>query len=265
MTSPADPAIEALAAVRDDVAERVRGYTDAELVRPSGAAEWTVAQVLSHLGSGAEIARAGLEAALAGGPAPDQSFNESVWDRWNGMTPREQADGFLTSDAALVAGYAGLDDATRDGVRFTLAFLPEPVGLDVVTAMRLNESALHAWDVAVADDPTMAVNRAAVPVLVDAYTGPLSFLIGFIARGVEPGGVLAVHTVEPERQLTLRVGGQVSVHPSAPDKPEGTVTLPGEALLRLLTGRLGPDHTPDAVTVTGSMDLAALRAVFPGF
>lgn len=265
MTSPADATVEALGAVRDDLAARVGRFTDADLSRPSGAAEWTVAQVLSHLGSGAEIARAGLEAAVAGTAAPDQAFNESVWARWNAMSPRQQADGCLSSDAALVAGYEALDDATRNNLRFSLGFLPEPVGLDLAGALRLNESALHCWDVAVADDPAAAVSPAAVPVLIDAFAGPLSFLIGFTAKGIADGGVLAVHAADPERQLTLHVGEQVSFGPSSPDSPDGTLMLPAEALLRLLAGRLGPDHTPDSVTATGPLDLPALRAVFPGF
>jgi len=69
MTSDADRAIEALRAVHDDLVGRVGGYADADLTRPSGASEWTVAQVLSHLGSGAEIALAGYRAALDGQPA----------------------------------------------------------------------------------------------------------------------------------------------------------------------------------------------------
>lgn len=174
MTSAADTAIQALRAVHDDLVARVSGYTDVDLLRPSGAAEWTVAQVLSHVGSGAEIARAGLEAAQAGSPPPEQSFYQSVWDRWNAMTPREQADGCISSDAALVEGYEALDGASRNGLRLELPFLPEPVGLDLQAALRLNESTLHGWDVAVADDTVATLNPTAVPVLVSALTGPLS-------------------------------------------------------------------------------------------
>ena len=47
-----------------------------------------MAQVLSHLGSGAEIAHAGYRAALDGTPAPEQEFNQGVWDRWNARSPR---------------------------------------------------------------------------------------------------------------------------------------------------------------------------------
>jgi hypothetical protein len=39
--------------------------------------------------------------------------------------------------------------------------------------------------------------------------------------------------------------------------------LPAEAFVRLVYGRLDPDHTPDAVTATG-VDLDLLRRTFPG-
>ncbi len=265
MPSAADAAIQSLRAVHDELAARVAGYADADLARPSGAAEWTVAQVLSHIGSGAEIALAGLEAARAGSPPPEQSFYQSVWDRWNAMTPRQQADGCVPSDAALVESYEELDDTSRNSLRLDLPFLPEPVGLDLQAALRLNESTLHGWDVAVADDTAATLNPTAVPLLVDALTGPMSFLVGFIGKSGGADGVLAVSTVDPHRQLRLRFGDPVALEASAADAADGTLTLPAEALLRLLTGRLGADHTPAGVTVTGPLDLAGLRAVFPGF
>lgn len=42
------------------------GFTDDDLERPSAATEWTIADVLSPVGSGAEITRASLGAALEG-------------------------------------------------------------------------------------------------------------------------------------------------------------------------------------------------------
>lgn len=265
MSSAADTAIQSLRAVHDDLAERVRSYTDADLARPSGAAEWTVAQVLGHIGSGAEIALAGLRAAQAGSPPPEQSFYQSVWDRWNAMSPRQQAGGGVSSDAALVEGYEVLDGATRNSLQLDLPFLPEPVGVDLQAALRLNESTLHGWDVAVAHDTAATLNPTAVPLLVDALTGPLSFLVGFIGNSRGADGVLAVRTSDPDRQLTLRLSDQVTLEASAPDSTDGALTIPSEALLRLLAGRLGTQHTPAGIALTGRLDLADLRAVFPGF
>lgn len=265
MSSPADPAISALRAVHDALAARVAAYSDADLTRPSAASEWTVAQVLSHLGSGAEIGRAGLTSAVEGSAPPEQAFYRSVWDRWDAMTPREQADGVVGSDEALVAAYEALDDDTRRSAKGQLPFLPEPVGVDQLAALRLNEQALHAWDVAVVDDPAAGVEPAAVPVLLDALAGPLGVLVGFMGKPPASPAVLAVRTSDPARDLTLTLGERTVLAGGAPDAPDGELALPAEAFLRLLSGRLAPERTPAGVTASGPLDLEALRAVFPGF
>lgn len=265
MSTPADPAIGALRAVHDALLERVASYSDDDLTRPSAASEWTVAQVLSHLGSGAEIGRAGLEAAVAGSAPPEQAFYRSVWDRWDAMSPREQADGVVASDTALVEAYEALDGDTRRTATGQLPFLPEPVGVDQLATLRLNESALHGWDVAVVDDPSAGVEPTAVPVLLSALAGPLGVLVGFLGKPPAEPAVLAVRTSDPARDLTLTLAERTALAEGTPDRPDGELALPGEALLRLLSGRLAPDRTPAGVTATGPLDLAALRTVFPGF
>ena len=61
--------IGALRTSHDRLVELVRELDDDALQRQSMASEWTVAQVLSHLGSSAEISQATLENAL-GAPDP---------------------------------------------------------------------------------------------------------------------------------------------------------------------------------------------------
>ena len=103
MTSTADAGIDALRSTHDGLVAVVRDLSDEQLVAPSGATEWTVAQVLSHLGSGAEISAATLRNAVDGAGRLPDGFNQGVWDRWNAMSPRHQADGFVVADAALLA------------------------------------------------------------------------------------------------------------------------------------------------------------------
>ena len=115
MTSSADRAINALRTGHDSLTGLVQTLTPEQIAGPSGgASEWSVAQVLSHLGSGAEIGLAGLEASLTDAPAPGSDFNHSVWDRWNAMAPQDQADGFVKANEALVLRYEGLDEQTRE-------------------------------------------------------------------------------------------------------------------------------------------------------
>ena len=64
MTSLVDETIAELRANHDRLRAVVEGLTDDQLAAQSGAEKWTVADVLSHLGSGAEIARYSLLTAL---------------------------------------------------------------------------------------------------------------------------------------------------------------------------------------------------------
>src|ERR1700712_5473289 len=102
MTTLAGRTIAALRSEHDTLASAVPALTTEQLTGPSGASEWTVADVLSHLGSGAEITLAGFRASVGEAPEPAADFNQSVWDRWNALSPRDQADGWIASDAALL-------------------------------------------------------------------------------------------------------------------------------------------------------------------
>jgi hypothetical protein len=55
------------------------------------------------------------------------------------------------------------------------------------------------------------------------------------------------------------------VDPDLPEQPDGRLTLPTEAWLRLVAGRLTPPHTPGGINATGAADLDLLRRVFPGY
>ncbi len=252
----------------EDLAARVGGFDDDDLARQSGASEWSVAQVLSHVGSGAEIARAVLQAAAAGTDRPGQDFNLGVWDRWNAMTPRQQADGFLTANDSLVSAYENLDDTARRDLRIDLGFLPFPADLALVTGMRLNEAILHGWDVRVAFDPDAGLPAAEAAIALDLLTGPLSFLLGFQAKTQILDGrevTVRVVTTDPDRVLGLVLADKAELGAGTEDA-DVVLTAPAEAFLRLLAGRLAAEHTPRSVVLTGDgVTLDQLRTVFPGY
>src|SRR5262245_65071239 len=75
------------------------------LVRQSMCTEWSVAQVLSHLGSGAEIGLGTLEANVAGQDPPGSDTFPPIWERWNAMEPREVADRFAEADRHFVEAF----------------------------------------------------------------------------------------------------------------------------------------------------------------
>lgn len=262
MPSPADATIAALRSGHDDLAALVAGLSDEQLTTPSVATEWDVSQVVSHLGSGAVIGLEALEASLEGRSNPGMEFNQGVWDRWNAMSPRERQAGFLTANAALVERYEGLDEATRNDLRVDLGFLPQPIDVKTAGNFRLNEFALHSWDVRATFDPTATVRPEAVEPLMEQ----VAFLLGWVGKADRLGRTaqVAVTTTAPERTFGLSVTDAVAVT-DVPAAADATLDLPGEAWLRLVTGRLRPEHTPAGVGASGAVDLDDLRRVFPGY
>ncbi len=263
MTATADATITALRSTHDELVAAVRDLTDEQLLAPSGASEWPVAQVLSHLGSGAEIGLAALRAATGEGEAPGDGFNQSVWDRWNAMSPREQADGFVDSDEALVVAYEALTPEQRSDLQVKLGFLPMPLPVASLAGMRLNEAAQHSWDARVAHDDAATIPDDTASLVVEHYATGLGFLLGFIGKA-DALGEPAVVTLG-DLGLALSVTDTVALVPAAGSEATATFTGSADAVARLLTGRLTPRWTPDAVTVSGNVDLDDLRRVFPGF
>ena len=260
MSEFTDRAISVLRAHHDELADVVDRLPTDRLTGPSGAADWTVAQVLSHLGSGAEIMLPAVRAAVEGGAPPEQD-NPAIWARWDASTPQEQARGFVEHDARLVELLESVPADQRDVVRVDLGFLPDPVPLDGAVALRLNEVAAHAWDVRVATDPDAPLDADAAQLLAEAFSGDLAFMLGFIGHA-DALGEPAVVAVE---DFTLSIGDGVRLSTGAPTEPSATFDGPLEAAVRLLTGRLRPDVTPADVRVTGSVSVEDLRRVFPGF
>lgn len=263
MATLADQTIAALRSGHDGLAALVAGLSPDDLTRPSAATEWQVSQVLSHLGSGAEIGLAGLTAAQTGAAGPDGDFNRKVWARWDAMAPAEHAAGFLEANQRLVEAYEALDASARQDLRINLGFLPEPVDVATAARFRLSEFALHRWDVEVAFDPSATVAPEAVALLLDQ----IGLMLGWTGRPDALGGrhaVLALRLREPEVSQGLRLGERVELT-EVPEQPDGELEAPAEAWLRLTVGRLGPQYTPASVRVTGPLDLDDLRKVFPGF
>jgi uncharacterized protein (TIGR03083 family) len=263
MPTAADQIIAALRAGHEELAALVTDLKGDDLRRPSGASEWQVSQVLSHLGSGAEINLAALDAARSGRPGPDGDFNRGVWQRWDAMSPEEHAAGFLAANQRLVEAYESLDAPTRASLRIDLGFLPEPVDVATAGRFRLSEFALHQWDAEVAFNPFAAVTPVAVPLLLDQIGG----MLAWTSKPEQLAGrqsTLLLRLREPERTYGLRLGERVELT-DAPEQQNGELTAPAEAWLRLATGRLGPQHTPDGVRVSGPVSLDDLRRVFAGF
>ena len=257
MTELTDRTIAALHAEHDSLVALLADIGDDQLTGPSGADDWTIAQVLSHLGSGAEIGRAPI--ARAAGEAVDAEDNQTIWARWDASTPAEQADGFVRYNARWLETVDALTPEQRSSLAVDLGFLPEPVPMVVALGMRLNEVANHAWDARVGFDPDAELTAESAAVLVEQFAGPLAFMVGFTSK---PGELSEPVSVAAQG-AGLVIGDAVSVVSSV-ESPTATFHGSTGAFVRLLNGRLKEPYAKD-VSVEGAVTLDDLRRVFPGY
>ena len=246
--------VRPLQASVDRLHELVRGLEVAQLESPSYSSGWSIADVLSHLGSSAVILRQRLQDARAG--VENTIDAQPIWDEWNAKTPRAKADDALTEDERLLEG---IESVRRDEwERLTFNFGPVTVGLDVAVALRINEHALHTWDIEVMFDDDARLPPDAAAVVVDN----LGFIARFTARPTGDEREVWVRTSHPERHFTVRLTSDTAelLEGDAGEQPD--LVLPAEAFCRLVYGRLDPDHSP-AVEANGEV-LDTLRRVFPG-
>lgn len=236
----------------------VRPLTPDQLRSQSYDTEWSIAQVLSHLGSQAELFMGWLSAAVERTEPPGRESMQPVWDAWNGRSPEEQAGDSLEYNERLVRRFEALTDDQLAGMHLSLFGMElDAVGL---ARLRLAEHALHTWDIGVALDPAAQVAPESVALLIDA--------LGFIAkRAGKPQGTtfrLHVRTSEPERDLLLHVAGEVSIAGWDGGAADGELRIPAEGFLRLVYGRLDPDHAPAVAITAQNVTLDNLRQIFPG-
>jgi uncharacterized protein (TIGR03083 family) len=245
---------------------RIAGSMTPEEVRgQSYCRDWTNAQVLSHLGSGAEIALMGLPGALGEGPPVNRDQFPAVWDTWNAKSPDDQATDGLASDEQHVQRLEQLSDEELAAAR--MDFLGMQLDATGIIRLRLGEHVLHTWDLAVMQDPAATVQADAVELLIDNVP---QFLAPRLGKPLPEPLRVRITTTDPARDYLLTSAESVRVVNWPGDAAENgdgevpRVEMPAEALLRLSYGRLDPAHTPS--TVSGDPEvLDKLRAIFPGF
>jgi len=221
--------------------------------------DWNVAQVLSHLGSGAEIALMGLPGALGQAEPVDRAAWQPVWDAWNAKSPDDQAADALVSDEQHVQALEQLSDDDLAGI--SLEFFGMNLDAVGLVRLRLGEHAMHTWDVAVSIDPAATVAPDAVALLIDNVP---QFLAPRLGRAPDVPFRIRIRTTGPDRDYLLVGADPVSMTDWPGNGADSEVSMPSEALLRLAYGRLDPAHTPAGV-VADPADLDRLRRMFPGF
>jgi uncharacterized protein (TIGR03083 family) len=261
MESSPGPWISALRHSHDRLRVSVEPLGLDQLNQRSYPTEWSIAQVLSHLGSQAEIFGMFLEAGLTGQEPPGREEFPPIWDRWNAKEPQAQASDALRADQATLERFESMDEDQR--ARLHLKIFGMEVDAAGLARMRVSEHAVHTWDVLVALDPSATLAPDAVALLIDTVDQ-------VAARSGEPNGQqrkVRVSTTDPERRFILETGKAVTLTPSDDkDPPEPGLSelgLPAEAFIRLIYGRMDKAHTPPAETA--GIELDELRHIFRGF
>lgn len=258
MHSVTDPGpwLRAIRTSNDRLTRLVNELAAADLRRQSYDKEWSIAQVLSHLGSQAEIFGLFLDAGLTGGEPPAPSVFGPIWDVWNARSPEEQAAESVTANEAVTSRMESLSPAELKSFR-VLAFGAERDAAGLL-GLRLSEHAVHTWDIAVALDQAAKIAQDAVDLLVDGLPGMASRA----GKRSEYPAVIAITTTNPARQFTLDTAG-VRLEPGGTPS-RSSLTLTAEALVRLVYGRLDETSLATGEVVAADVSLPDLLAAFPG-
>lgn len=222
---------------------------------PAYPKDWTVAETFSHLGSGAVIGQRRFEDALAHRES-DPAFNTAVWDEWNAKDPTAQVVDCLASDLDYLSSLDAATEDQRGEFHFTMG--PFAFDFDGLVGLRLSEHVLHTWDVEVAIEPSATLSSDAANAILDR----IQFIVARTGKATGENREVTIRTTDAKREFTLVLDVDSVDLVESPHEGAVDLTIPAEALVRLIYGRLDQEHTP--VSVRGDV-VNDLRRVFPGF
>jgi len=248
-------ALDTLRASVNRLRDLVAPLDDDQVQQSAYPTEWTIADVMSHIGSGAVIMQRRLDDGIRHEAIADE-FPPSVWNTWNAKSPRAKVDDGLVADRAFVDRIDALRESERAEAQISMG--PLTFGVESLVAFRLNEHVLHSWDIAVSLDPKAVIP----PDSVDAIIDNLELIARFSAKPTGDTRRLVVHTTDPSRAFAIDLAADAVTLQAAASGDKADLVLPAEAWIRLVYGRLDPDHAPAVANPAGELEL--LRQVFPG-
>lgn len=250
----ADP-LSALRSSVNRLADLVRPLGE-DVVRRAYPSAWTIADVVSHVGSSGVIMQRRLDNAFAGRDMPDD-FAEGVWAEWNAKAAEAKAADGLAVDDAFTSRLESLGPDAQSAVSVRLG--PLTFDWETFVLTRLNEHLLHEWDVAVTLDPSATLAADGVVYVIDN----LDLIARYTAIPIAPERTLTIATTAPGRSFTVTIATKIVEFSPSDSIAEPDLRMPAEAFIRLVYGRLDGEHTPPSVD--GDPDaVEQLRQVFPG-
>ena len=240
--------IELVKALVSDISDRVDSLSPEQLALPSACSEWQVQDVVSHLIGGAERQIDGMRRGKAGDSGPPEGFRpmdssaQSSGNAQRDLRWRQNLEGTLASafDAAYDRLYAVMDGFAPDGWDTLCWHLRRgAMPASDYVELRIQELAIHDWDMRKALEPEPSLN----PASIDSLLGMAPKWLGMCFR---PGEKLAEPVVYEfdlapphETRLIVRVNGDSFDMPSADEVPERwTVCGEAPAFLLFIYGRI---------------------------
>jgi len=254
-------------AARDELAalvgeQRVGG--EAAWNAPTYCPGWTARDAVVHLRMVPDALEDQIRAVAAGTPPPpfDPARPQVLTARFATL-PREELLADL--ERAYAADFAFFEGLNAEVLARPLPLPIGPIPLGYASAIRLDELALHRWDIRAGLDPNARLRPESVPLLAMILT----IAAPSLAQGEKTDGVWQLDVDGPGGgPVTLRVqGDQVTATPGRAERPDARLSLDGDAYVRLGWGRLdlAAEIARGRVRVEGDQARAlALQRLFPG-
>jgi uncharacterized protein (TIGR03083 family) len=234
--------------------ERLSGLVNSlqamDVTQPAYPSDWTIADTLSHLGSGAEITSLILRHARGDGMEPAQADYVEIWDRWNAKKPSDQAADSIAVDGVLVKEIEALDPESRPSFK---AYGSEMALTDFL-AMRLDE---HV---------EAGLGKSAK---IDAARLP--HLLGRLDKAAARSGIaqpeawaMRIAVTEPSARFHVRFGDRTTL---TVDEESGSpdLTVPAETFVRLVFGRVDSSELGGRWNGETEAALSRLHTMFRGY
>lgn len=264
---------EVLAALKreyDTLVHDIDGRPADFLQQDSFCSEWKNCQVTSHLGSGAEIFQRSLEVALDGKEPLSDDGRKAIWAHFDSLGPDQVYGEFKDRVSKLLAYLDALPESKYNNIIPTFA---GPLPLPKALLTRLNEMALHVWDVRVKQDAKLTLDDESAGLLLPMVIERLpnrAKADGLTELRGQPVGFDIQNGAS--HQFTLRPGGEKpSVEEGLPANALFTVKITPEAFQRMVAGRLPIEdgvtqgHARVSANTNNARESAALNRIFPGY
>jgi uncharacterized protein (TIGR03083 family) len=231
---------------------------------PSACAGWPLQKVVSHLGEEAETGLVLLKHNLDGAERPSRERFRVIWDYFDSLAPEPLYAAFRDRNEAYLAYLEALPaDKQQQRVRFFAGEAP----LGEYLQYRLNELALHSWDIRVVLDPTARLlpdtTRTHLAHILD--TVDLEVPADVRARLAGTAYVFMLTGPVPREVVLVVEADKLAIADRAAGGAVANLRLPAEAFIRLCAGRLPLPSAEAAgeVTVEGDRSAAtSLNALF---